>query len=444
MATATPENAATTTAAAAAGARKDDAAEVLRMVLGEGVVAALHEGFLMGGDFTAVVPLLVGAGAKPYLASAARAALATACDSGLAGVARLLLEADGVRAEDADVGSTHGGSHTLLSAAADRGDVGVVRALIGSGKASVNRVNDGGDPPLVAAASCGRMACVEALLAAPAIDVCAVDEDADCALVVAAQHGLTGCVVMLLAADGIDVNQNDGSGRTALVEAAAAGHAESVAALLASDGVDANLASASGYTALQLAAGAGNLACVRALLAVQDIDVNHVDDGEQNSAITEAAEGNALECVRALVATKIDLGHHNAEHGWTALHYACSGIDGQTAEMVSLLLVAGSCRFSPEASPATSRKTPLELASDNKEVRAVFLSGVDYWQRRRHIGHGWAMKEIVRTLLLVRQRLGTHALANPAHAAGGLPHLPEEIWLAALGFLRSADFMPSN
>ena len=76
----------------------------------------------------------------------------------------------------------------------------------------------------------------------------------------------------------------------------------------------------------------------------------------------------------------------------------------------------------------------------------VFASGVDYWWRRLHGRHGWAMKEVVRTLLLVRQRLDAHALAEPAPAAAGallpLPHLPEEIWLAALGFLRSADFMP--
>jgi len=29
-------------------------------------------------------------------------------------------------------------------------------------------------------------------------------------------------------------------------------------------------------------------------------------------------------------------------------------------------------------------------------------------------------------------------------AGGALPHLPEEIWLAALGFLRSANFFPLN
>ena len=50
------------------------------------------------------------------------------------------------------------------------------------------------------------------------------------------------------------------------------------------------------------------------------------------------------------------------------------------------------------------------------------------------------MREAARTLMLVRQRLD----ATAALAGGALPHLPEEIWLAALGFLRSADFMPRH
>jgi len=48
---------------------------------------------------------------------------------------------------------------------------------------------------------------------------------------------------------------------------------------------------------------------------------------------------------------------------------------------------------------------------------------------------------VVRTLILARQRLSARALDGVARAASGaLHHLPEEIWLAALGFLRSADF----
>ena len=54
-----------------------------------------------------------------------------------------------------------------------------------------------------------------------------------------------------------------------------------------------------------------------------------------------------------------------------------------------------------------------------------------------------ARKEFVWGLLLVRQCLDARALlAAGAPVAGALPHLPEEIWLAALGFLRSGDVLP--
>ena len=51
------------------------------------------------------------------------------------------------------------------------------------------------------------------------------------------------------------------------------------------------------------------------------------------------------------------------------------------------------------------------------------------------------MREVARTLLLVCQHFDAHALAV---AAGALPHLPEEIWLTAFGFLRSANCVPPN
>ena len=88
-------------------------------------------------------------------------------------------------------------------------------------------------------------------------------------------------------------------------------------------------------------------------------------------------------------------------------------------------------------------RTPLDAAGDTAVLK-VFASGVDYWRRKRHGAHAWVMKDAVWTLLLVRQHLDALALAAaaPPAADGILPHLPEEIWLAALGFLRSADFMP--
>ena len=441
---------ATAADAADADARKESAATLLGLVLGEGVVAALHEGFLKGGDFTAVVPLLVGAGGKPYLAAATRAALATACDAGLAGVASLLLEADSVRAEDADAESAHVDEngvdgYTLLAAAADRGDAGVVRALVDSGKADVNAMCRKGKFPLLRAACGGHSACLDILLAAPGIDVNKHD-GYDCALTAAAQHGRAECVIALLAADGIDVNQTDDAGECAVVLAASEGHAACVRALVAAPGIDINQASGADC-ALTCAAEHGRAECISALLAADGIDVNQPDYFGQSALALAAEQGHAA-CVRALLAAKgVDHSIVDTDQSCkTALHHACAG---KNAEMALLLLVAGSCRFAlcraKQGAGVPLTETPLALAGDDKAVRAVFLSGVDYWQRRRHGGHSWEMHQVVLAIMLARQRLDAApppTLFARVCGARALVHLPEEIWLLMCGFLRSADFGP--
>ena len=105
-----------------------------------------------------------------------------------------------------------------------------------------------------------------------------------------------------------------------------------------------------------------------------------------------------------------------------------------------------------------SRRYNLAAAVDAAKcytaVLALFTSGVDYWQRRRHGGHSWAMKEAMLALMLTRQRLdNTPAPGTQDHTAAEsprsppplrtpLPRLPEEMWLRACSFLRSADFEP--
>ena len=56
--------------------------------------------------------------------------------------------------------------YSLLSAAADRGDVGIVRALALSGKVDVNKADTGGGVPLVLAARGGHTPCLAAASAA--------------------------------------------------------------------------------------------------------------------------------------------------------------------------------------------------------------------------------------------------------------------------------------
>ena len=458
----------------------EGAAATLRAVLGAGVVDALHVGFAQGGDYTGVVPLLVGAGAKPYLAAAARAALATACDHGLAGVAVLLLRADGVRAEDAGVTSRRytfpawsTQTISILAAAALRGDDAVVRALVDSGKADVNNCADG-FLPLACAACRGHAACVATLLVAPGIDVnkqptsgtgYGYNRFGNSALADAASGGHTAILRTLLAVDGIDVNLvGEGLGYcTALMLAAGEGHLECVLALLGADGIDVNEdggGSTTWCTAAGHAAQGNHTACLHALLAAEGLTFAQFDDTTLLDAVVDTGDEVS---VRAIIAMKgINLRHSDEDSGWTALHTACYITH---AAIVTLLLVAGADRFAAETLPddkygredrldgasLDTRRLPLALADGSKEgdaVRAVFLSGVDYWQRRRHGGHSWAMRQVVLAVMLVRQRLNTAATAagGTATATPGqvaLVHLPEEIWLLMCGFLRSADFPPS-
>ena len=60
----------------------------------------------------------------------------------------------------------------------------------------------------------------------------------------------------------------------------------------------------------------------------------------------------------------------------------------------------------------------------------------------RHAQHSPAMRQVVHTLLLVKQRRGAVAARLPPGAHAALLCLPNEIWFEICGFLRSADFDP--
>ena len=387
---------------------------------------------------------------------------------------------------------------TVLTRAARRGRSDLVRVLVASGKADPNRPGPNGGLPLVLAIRSKDTACVEALLSSDGIDANAPvnpsysgddleDLDGDTILVRAARVGNVGAVRALVESGKADVNRAAPNGERPLVQAVRSNHAACMEVLLAADGIDANQQSGYGRTAFVIAACAGNTAFVQRLLDIAGVAVNHADEGGSTALALAACSGNA-ECVRALIrangidvttgpehtgspllctiryrrggweacaralasAKGIDLSYRHQRSGRTALHEVCAL---KHAALVDHLLIAGGCRFALTAAGRDHQynvtkagDAALALAAGDKAVAKVFASGVDYWRRRLHVWHGWAMKEAVRTLLLVRQRLDTHALAAPAPAAAAiaLPHLPEEIWLSALGFLRSADFMPPS
>ena len=365
---------------------------------------------------------------------------------------------------------------TILARAAREANAGAVQALVGSGKVDVNRAAPNGEPPLVLAMENGHGAdagCVEVLLAADGVDPNASSRDGWTALMAAACVSSTKWVRRLLETPGISVNHASESGLTALISAAQEGALDCVRALLEVGGIDANHADSRGATALYVAAMQGKLGCVRALLEFDGVDVTMAPEG--TSPLIESVRHSwefSVGCAHALVSAKgINLNYRRPHDGRTALHEAC---ETKHPALASHLLTAGGCRFArnnygntpldaalataapvllpPMPPPGTTAAAyALTLASNNQKLARrwaenhaaiirAFASGVDYWQRKLHGDHGWAMKDVVRTLLLVRQRLDARVRTALVPTAGALPHLPEEIWLVPLGFLRSADF----
>jgi len=344
-----------------------------------------------------------------------------------------------------------------LAVAALNGETATVHALLAAGGIDVNHAGATGYTALIFASNRGHTEIVHALLAEDGIDANHTTDNGSTALIRAAHNGHAAVVRALLAVVGIAVNHASKVGFTALFFASMEGHAEIVRTLLAVDGINANHANNTGFTALISASSQGHAEVVRALLTAGGTDVNHATT-TGFTALMMAVSQNHTSCVRALVAARgVNLNEQSTQCGNVSmLHMACTQ---RSAELAELLLLAGSCRFLLD----DDGYVPLDHADGDKGVVAVFASGVDYWQRKRHGGHSWTMREAITALLLVRQRLGARAAVAlvPAPAAQGrvlrsatvrpkakakapaaLPHLPEEIWLGMCCFLRGADFVP--
>ena len=366
--------------------------------------------------------------------------------------------------------TTLGETRALLQHAVHNDCPDVVRVLLtdASVEATINAEDAAGwdiNAPLLFAAELGRVECLQALLACAHVDIHAVghndNEEPVTPLGFAAQTGHLPCVRALLAADGIDVNYmgEDESGITsmsALSEAAASDQLLCLLALLDADGVNINLQDADGWTALAYACNSGSPSAAEALLAVEGIDASLASNDGSRGGYTPlhfAAIAGKFHTVQLLLQRKEVNANAATTTGMTPLHYACDCYPG----MVRTLLLGGGCRFKLTTDKLYLRQgtagdgTPLGMTT-NADVRTLFASGIDYWQRKHHAHHSWAMKEVVRTLLLVAQRMGVHAditqplaLSSDAHTPvqhqpPSLPRLPEEIWLELLGFLRSAEF----
>ncbi|MBL0891122.1 MAG: ankyrin repeat domain-containing protein [Gemmatimonadaceae bacterium] len=178
---------------------------------------------------------------------------------------------------------------------------GVAAPALAQDSKPVVRVNNASRPAataLAAAAMRGDLAEVRALLARQA-DVNAATGDGMSALHWAAERGDAAMVQALLKAGAATTGKTLNGGYTPLHVAARAGHGAAVKALLAG-GADAKALTATGATALHLAAQAGDAVAVTALAGAK-ADVNALETAWGQTPLMFAAAANRPAAVTALL-----------------------------------------------------------------------------------------------------------------------------------------------
>ena len=460
---------------------KQTAVDLLGLMIGADLTAAIQEAFTTN-TFAGLLDVLPTSG-NAHACSLHQAAFKSACNIGRTDIATVLLGSANVDPNQTFERDSLNPlamrrvlpQSTVLQHAIADNQASVVRLLVAHDEVDVNFHLDDCLAPLALAALGGQADCMQALLTADGIYVNQVsgygNNIAECfsevtALVLAcgnpgiqAGPGHHKCASLLLAVEGIDVHgQAAGFGDCSPPLFCAVGNhnVPCVMALLAVPGIDVNLAEQDGATPLSHACKCGYLDIVTAILATKGVDANILEDDASGftplhaavlSSCTQHGADRSLATVRVLLTVKnIDINvvctYSEACTG-TPLHMACRFGEH---ELVQALLLGGACRFKGYADRPIDPCTPQGPGvmshpdvAQNEKVRKVFLSGADYWQRKHHAHHSWAMKQVVMTLLLVGQRLDYEA-SNQPDPTTVLPEMPEEIWLSACGFLRSADF----
>ena len=219
-----------------------------------------------------------------------------------------------------------------LIAAAQRGDVNTVLALVGKG-VNINAIGPDGLTPLLAAVSRGSVtpAQIEKLLHAGA-DASARDSKGRDALTLAVEKDDLSTIVALLKGSGKLADRAAG----ALKSAASQNHFEALKAML-DHGVDVNQAGKDGSTALDTAIQRGATDTVRFLLE-RGADPNH-KDAEGVTALMHAVERGDRDMIQA-VAEKAgaNINERNSK-GETALMLA---VLARSADLAKPLVDAGS------------------------------------------------------------------------------------------------------
>ena len=165
----------------------------------------------------------------------------------------------------------------LLFSGAGRGDEGVVRLLLDTGKAEIDAKDDEGLTPFLRAARNGHEAVVKLLLGTGNVEVDIKDREGLTPLYWAARNGHLGVAKLLLDTGKVEVDMKNREGLTPLYWAARSGHLGVVKLLLDTGKVEVDIKDSEGRTPLYWAAGSGHPDVAKLLLDTGKVEVDMKD-----------------------------------------------------------------------------------------------------------------------------------------------------------------------
>jgi ankyrin repeat protein/nucleoside phosphorylase len=354
------------------------------------------------GDYQEAIRYLLKAG-RDISSQKDQTVLSWAAERGNIALVKILLETGRV-----DVNSKARHGQTPLWFAARNGHKAVVKQLLSTGRVDADSKAIYGQTPLSFAAMKGQETVVKLLLATGCVDVdCKINNIyGQTPLSLAAQNGRNGVVKQLLATGQVDVGFKDSSGRTPLSLAAGNGHEAVVKQLLATGRVEVDSKDSSGSTSLSLAAMNGHEAVVEQLLATGRVEADSKDSSGQTPLSGAAHNGHKAVVKQLLAPGQVDVGFKDS-YGWTPLSWAAQ--NGCKA-VVKQLLATDQVDVGFKDS---SGRTPLSWAAQKgrkavvKQLLATGQADVDSKDSSGRTPLSWAAqkgrKAVVKQLLATGQ-----------------------------------------
>ncbi|KAI1145749.1 ankyrin [Nemania diffusa] len=255
-----------------------------------------------------------------------------------------------------------GSGRTMLSFAAERGEVALVKSLLSQG-VDIETTDQTGRTPLLWAAACGKAEVVKLLIESGA-EIEAIDQEYGRTPFSWTAAGGHMAVAEVLLTRGACMNTTDNSGRNPFEIAATRGGADIMNILLATSAHINKNNPRDDQETLSWAAAIGRESIVRALLD-RGTNIETRDEEHHQTPLSLAAARGHESVVELLLEKGSEIETRDKKHGRTPLSLAA---EGGHISVVMLLLKKGS---NIEARDRKYGRTPLSWAAKNGHVSVV-------------------------------------------------------------------------